>query len=74
LVIGPEGDVVHQAGHLGEIIPFELDFERVRRVREKGIHNLGQVLKSFRDSKVKYPQYTDDFSFLPLLGELKVPE
>ncbi len=73
-IIGPEGDIIHQAGRQGEIIPVVVDLERVRRTRENGIHNLGQPLKSFRDSKVKYPQYNEDAVFMPSLGELKIPE
>jgi deaminated glutathione amidase len=37
IVVGPEGDVLHQAGTGEELIPVELDLERVRRTRERGI-------------------------------------
>lgn len=74
LIVGPEGDIVHQAGRQGEIFAVELDIERVRRTRENGILRLGQVLKSFRDGNVHYPQYEKGFEFMPNLGELKMPE
>lgn len=74
IVIGPEGDVIHQAGRHTEIIPVLIDFERVRRTREEGIHRLGQPLKSFRDGDVKYPQYDPEFRFMPHLGALKMPD
>lgn len=57
VVIGPEGDMIHEAGRDGEIIPVVLDLERVRRTRRDGLLGLGQVLKSFRDNPVPFPQY-----------------
>lgn len=49
IVCGPDGRVIYQAGSTEEIIPIELDMERVKRSRELGILRLGQPLKSFRD-------------------------
>ncbi len=49
IVCGPDGRVLYQAGSTEEIIPIELDIERVRRSRELGLLRLGQPLKSFRD-------------------------
>lgn len=49
IVCGPDGGVIYQAGSTEEIIPIELDIERVRRSRELGLLRLGQPLKSFRD-------------------------
>lgn len=49
IVCGPDGRVLYQAGSTEEIIPIELDIERVKRSRELGILRLGQPLKSFRD-------------------------
>ena len=57
VVVGPEGDLVHQAGRDGEVIPVVVDLERVRRTRRNGLLGLGQVLKSFRDNPVAFPQY-----------------
>lgn len=57
LVCGPGGEIIHQAGTDREIIPVEVDFDYVRRVRESGWHGLGQVLKSYRDGAHAFPQY-----------------
>ncbi len=57
ILLGPEGDILHQADRAGEFMPVDLDLERVRRVRNKGHLNLGQLLKSFRDGEIDYPQY-----------------
>ncbi len=56
-IVGPEGDVIHQAGPNEELIPLEIDLDRVSRSRERGILTLGQPLKSFRDSPVKFDVY-----------------
>ncbi len=61
IIVGPSGDVLHQAGHVEELLPLEIDLERVRRERETGLRGgLGQPLKSFRDSAVRFPVYGDD--------------
>jgi predicted amidohydrolase len=54
IVCGPDGRVLYQAGSTEEIIPLELNIDRVRRSRELGVLRLGQPLKSFRD-------HIDDF-------------
>jgi predicted amidohydrolase len=59
VVVSPEGDVIYQAGREQEIIPIEVDFERVRRNRERGIHGLGQPLKSFRDNDIEFSIYNN---------------
>jgi deaminated glutathione amidase len=76
IVIGPDGVVIHQAGSGHEIIPVELDLERVRRSRQRGLLGLGQVLKSFRDSTVEFPAYQPGqrgSTSLQALGPLGVP-
>ncbi len=70
IVVGPEGDVIHQAGEQNEIIPFTLDLERVRHARGHGIKGLGQMLKSFRDTPVEFPCYSAGSSESPSLREL----
>ena len=57
IVVGPEGAVIHQAGNNEEMIPIEVDLDRVRRSREHGMMRLGQVLKSFRDRPTEFPIY-----------------
>jgi deaminated glutathione amidase len=76
IFVGPSGDVLHQAGAGEEVIPMEIDFDRVRREREVGLRGLGQPLKSFRDSKVDFAVYrreSFDSSFLASLGPLRLP-
>lgn len=81
IVCGPGGEVIHQAGSGYEVFVVELDFDYVARVRRQGWHGLGQPLKSFRDSQVRFPAYQDagESRFLKELGPLvkratKAPE
>jgi predicted amidohydrolase len=53
IVVGPHGEVVHEAGVGPEIMPLEIDLDRVTRSRERGVLGLGQPLKSFRDRHVQ---------------------
>jgi predicted amidohydrolase len=73
-VAGPGGEVIYQAGKGREIMPLKLDLAYLREVRKNGWQNLGQPLKSFRDSALKYPQYEDGASSesLSALGELQM--
>jgi predicted amidohydrolase len=73
---GPDGSSIYIAGNNEEIIPIEIDFALVRRNRERGLHQLGQPLKSFRDNKIKFPVYQDDQpnSELAKLGPLELPK
>ena len=56
-IIDPSGRVLHQAGSQEELMPLEIDFDLVRRQRQRGLLGLGQPLKSFRDSKVDFSVY-----------------
>jgi predicted amidohydrolase len=60
IVVGPDGTIIHQASASRDIITVEMDFNHVRRVRERGLHGLGQPLKSFRDANISYPVYQPD--------------
>lgn len=76
IVVGPHGDILHQAGSGEELIPLELDLDQVRRSRERGILSLGQPLKSFRDRKVRFPVYDRRWKgseYLERLGPLEKP-
>ncbi len=77
IVVGPHGEVIHQAGDGEELIPVELDLDRARRSRERGLLSLGQPLKSFRDRKVRFKVYgrrwKDDDGYLESLGPLEKP-
>ena len=57
IVVGPEGDVLHQASAGTEHIALELDLDRVSRTRERGLRGLGQPLKSFRDAPLRFDVY-----------------
>ena len=75
-VFGPGGETIHVAGSGREIIPVELDFEYVRRVRRRGWQGLGQTLKSFRDSRMDLAAHVQDRAnnpHLARLGPLELP-
>ncbi len=75
-IVGPAGDVLYQAGSSEELIPIELNFDRVRRSREVGVRGLGQPLKSFRDCQVDFTVYQGDpkaREYLQTLGPLAKP-
>jgi hypothetical protein len=72
IIVGPEGDIIHQAGERTQVMPVTVDFDRVRDVRRYGLKGLGQPLKSFRDSVISFPPYEPDAvsDALNALGEL----
>jgi predicted amidohydrolase len=75
IIVGPEGEILHQAGETAQIIPVTVDFDHVRHVRRNGMKGLGQPLKSFRDGGVGFPPYRDGAVSAPLdaLGPLVMP-
>tara|TARA_B100000965_G_C19562514_1_gene745200 strand:- start:303 stop:1226 length:924 start_codon:yes stop_codon:yes gene_type:complete len=74
IVCGPDGRVLYQASTGPELIPIEIDMERVKRSREEGILRLGQPLKSFRDKRVKFDIYQEEsYPYLNSLGTLTKP-
>jgi predicted amidohydrolase len=75
LIAGPGGEVVYQAGKGREIMPLKIDINYLHDVRRHGWQNLGQPLKSFRDSQLRFPQYENghDSEALRTLGELRMP-
>lgn len=75
LIAGPGGEVIYQAGKTREIIPLKLNLDYLHDVRRHGWQNLGQPLKSFRDSDLTFPQYENghDSEALLKLGELRKP-
>jgi len=76
LIAGPGGEVIYHAGKGREIIPLKLDLSYLRDVRKNGWQNLGQPLKSFRDSRLRYPQYEEDpdSAALDALGPLTLAQ
>jgi predicted amidohydrolase len=76
IIVGPYGDVLYQAGHAEEMIPIEIDIDRVRRSREIGLRGLGQPLKSFRDRSVHFGIYergAEQSAYFQSLGPLQKP-
>jgi predicted amidohydrolase len=74
MVAGPGGEIIHEAGVGREIIPLRLDLDYLRDVRANGWQGLGQPLKSFRDSDVRFPPYHDGYASESLaeLGPLAI--
>ena len=73
---GPGGEIIYQAGQGRDIMAFDVDLSQVNRVRERGWHGLGQMLKSFRDSDVAFPSYSIDgrrSSALEARGSIAIP-
>ncbi len=75
IVCGPDGRVLYQAEGNEEIVPIELDIERVKRSRELGVLRLGQPLKSFRDHIGQFSIYQAGAThpYLDSLGPLIKP-
>lgn len=75
IICGPDGRVLHQASTGEEMIPIEIDIERVDRSRENGILRLGQPLKSFRERNVDFNIYEKNkkLPYLDKLGPLIKP-
>lgn len=74
ILVAPTGDALYEAGSGEELLPIEIDLERVRRSREVGLKGLGQPLKSFRDRKVEFDVYTRgsaETAYLDTLGPLE---
>lgn len=76
IVCGPDGRVLYQAHTSEEIVPLEIDVDRVRQSREKGTLRLGQTLKSFRDKKIHFDIYEQGktFPYLDALGPIEKPK
>ena len=77
IIAGPAGELPYQGQSAPETIPVEVDFERVRRSRERGLRGLGQQLKSFRDRQVEFEIYQPagrSWPYLHSLGPLAKPE
>ena len=76
IIVGPDGDVLHQAGEQTEFVPITIDLDRVRHSRNHGSKGLGQMLKSFRDTEVDFPWYDPALrasGSLRDLGSLQLP-
>ena len=75
MIVDPAGRILAQAQSHEAFLPMEIDFDVVRRQRERGLLGLGQPLKSFRDRPMEFPVYGPDFDrrYLYSLGPLAKP-
>lgn len=76
VICGPGGEIIYRAGQGRDVMAVEIDFNYLRRCRERGWHGLGQPLKSFRDNPVVFPAYNAaraDSQALSRLGKLERP-
>lgn len=76
IIVGPAGEILYQGQSAPEMIPLEIDLDRVHRSREVGLRGLGQQLKSFRDRKVEFEVYSPEgrnWPHLHKLGPLEKP-
>lgn len=77
IIAGPAGEILYQGQSAQEVIPLEIDLDRVRRSREVGLRGLGQQLKSFRDREVEFDVYAPEgrrWPYLNKLGPLAKPD
>jgi predicted amidohydrolase len=77
IISGPAGEVLYEGQSTQEMIPLEIDFDRVRRSREVGLRGLGQQLKSFRDRTIEFAVYSPEARAWPYqrtLGPLVKPD
>ena len=74
LIAGPDGEILHDANLGQEMMLVEVDFDRVRRRRERGLKGLGQPIKSFRDNSHPEIRQNEDERYLKSLGPLEIPK
>ena len=74
LIAGPDGEILHDANIGEEFMLVEVDFDRVRRCRKRGLRGLGQPIKSYRDNPKLSLLTKKDENYLTKLGLLEVPK
>jgi len=74
LIVGPDGEILHDALEGEEFMLVEVDFDRVRRCRKRGLKGLGQPIKSYRDDPKQHLSEVSDPDYLKELGDLEVPK
>ena len=74
LIAGPDGEILHDALEGEEFMLVEVDFDRVRRCRKRGLKGLGQPIKSYRDDPKQHLSEVSDPGYLKELGDLEVPK
>ena len=72
LIAGPDGEILHDALAGEEFMLVEVDFDRVRRCRKRGLKVLGQPIKSYRDDPKRHLSEVSDTDYLNKLGDLEV--
>ena len=72
LIAGPDGEILHDALAGEEFMLVEVDFDRVRRCRKRGLKGLGQPIKSYRDDPKLHLSEVTDTDYLNKLGHLEV--
>ncbi|GIS75801.1 MAG: hypothetical protein CM1200mP12_15200 [Gammaproteobacteria bacterium] len=72
LIAGPDGEILHDALAGEEFMLVEVDFDRVRRCRKRGLKGLGQPIKSYRDDPKRHLSEVSDTDYLNKLGDLEV--
>ena len=60
LIAGPDGEILHDALAGEEFMLVEVDFDRVRRCRKRGLKGLGQPIKSYRDDPKRHLSEVSD--------------
>lgn len=70
IVTDPAGNVAYLAGQVEEVFPVMLDLGLVRQARAEGANGLGQVLKSWRDRRVRF-DLEEESPALEALGPLR---
>jgi predicted amidohydrolase len=74
IAVGPDGEILHEAGLGDEIILIEVDFDKVHRSRKRGFKGLGQPIKSYRDNPNPFKEELKDDDYLKSLGPVSVPK
>ena len=74
LIAGPDGEILHDALAGEEFMLVEVDFDRVRRCRKRGLKGLGQPIKSYRDDPKRHLSEVSDTDYLNKLGDLELPK
>ena len=74
LAVDPHGTVTHELTDTAGVMRVEIDVNEIARSRERGVRDLGQTLKSYRDSGMSLAHYkTEESAVLTALGALKKP-
>ena len=76
ILVGPNGEIIYQAGPNEQFIPVEIDLDQVVRSRDRGLLRLGQPLKTFRDAPVHFEVYDRNSPLrarLNALGPVEMP-